>query len=51
MDVDGNESISRKVIELTLEFNVTQALFAKFGWDEFFDRFNGYNDEVTLKFY
>jgi hypothetical protein len=50
MGVDINEPISRKVFELTPEFNATKALFHKFDWDKFFDNFNGCNDEVALVF-
>ena len=32
------------------KYNSTNELFQKYGWEEFFSKFQGYNDKVALVF-
>lgn len=50
MNVDSHEPISKQVIELTYEFKETHALVLNHGWIQCFDKFNGYDDEISLIF-
>ena len=50
MGVDRHELVFRQGFENSLEFNATKALFEEFGWVEFLEKFEGFNDQVSLAF-
>ena len=50
MGVDQHEQVFRQGFENSLEFNATQALFQEFGWVKFLDKFEGFNDQLSLAF-
>ena len=50
MGAHGHETTSIHVLEVTVEYNATRALFQQLRWDKFFQKFQGSNDEVALAF-
>ena len=50
MGVDRHEPIFRQGFENSLEFNATKALFKEFNWVKFHEKFEGFNDQVSLAF-
>lgn len=50
MGSDHHKPIMKQDFEKMPEYNATEALFQEFGWDKFFNKFQGYNDQVTLAF-
>ena len=50
MGVDWHELVFRQVFENSPEFNATKALFQEFGWVKFLEKFEGFNDQVSLAF-
>ena len=50
MGVDRHEPFFRWGFENSPEFNATQALFYEFGWVKFLEKFEGFNNQVSLAF-
>ena len=50
MGIDRHEPSSRQVLENTHSFQASKSLFAANGWFQFFNRFNGHDDDVSLQF-
>ena len=50
MGVDWHELFFRQGFENSPKFNATQALFQEFGWVKFIDKFEGFNDHMSLAF-
>ena len=50
MGIDHYEPSTRQVLENISSFQASRELFAAYGWFQFFNRFSGYDDEVSLQF-
>ena len=50
MGIDHHEPLTHQVLENTLAFQASKSLFSANSWFQFFNRFNGYDDEVSLCF-
>ena len=50
MGVDRHEPSTCQVLENTPAFQASKSLFYANGWFQFFNRFNGYDDKVSLCF-
>ena len=50
MGIDRHKPCSRQVLKNTSSFQASKTLFAAHGWFHFFNRFNGHDDDVSLKF-
>ena len=50
MGIDRHEPSSRQVLENISSFQASKALFATHGWFQFFNHFNGHDDDVSLQF-
>jgi hypothetical protein len=46
----GMNQRSIEVLEGLVEYNACKAMFNVVGWKTFFGKFQGYNDQVALKF-
>ena len=50
MEVDHHEPIFKLGFENTPKYNATKALFQEFRWVKFLNKFQGFNDQVSLAF-
>lgn len=50
MGIDRHEPSTRQVLENISSFQGSRELFVVHGWFQFFNRFSGYDDEVSLQF-
>ena len=50
MGVDQHTPSYIHDLEATPEYNSSKALFKHFGWEQFFMKFQGFNDHVALVF-
>ena len=50
MGIDRHEPSSQHVLENTHPFQASKSLFVANGWFQFFNRFNGHDDDVSPQF-